>query len=142
MSIRSPFFYVGDKYKLIAQLKKHFPLNIHSFVEPFVGGGSGFLNVVADQYIVNDIDTYIIDLHKYISEYSTKEEQLFQQLFRLIDVYDLSCSYNNKMVSDELKKKFKKTYFARHNSQKYKTMKNDFNSNKNRNMLVLYLLLI
>lgn len=36
-NIRSPFFYVGDKYKLMPQLKKLFPDNINSYIEPFVG---------------------------------------------------------------------------------------------------------
>ena len=29
---RSPFFYVGDKFKLLSQLKEHFPNNINRFI--------------------------------------------------------------------------------------------------------------
>ena len=36
-TIRSPFFYVGDKNKLMPQLKKLFPNNINNYIEPFVG---------------------------------------------------------------------------------------------------------
>lgn len=32
---RSPFFYVGDKFKLVPQLKENFPKNIDRFIEPF-----------------------------------------------------------------------------------------------------------
>ncbi|AWK62499.1 hypothetical protein C6B36_09245, partial [Helicobacter cinaedi] len=42
--IRSPFFYVGDKYKLMPQIRRLFPSKIQTYVEPFVGGGSSFLN--------------------------------------------------------------------------------------------------
>lgn len=42
--IRSPFFYVGDKYKLMPQLEKLMPQNAAQYIEPFVGGGSSFLN--------------------------------------------------------------------------------------------------
>ena len=35
--IRSPFFYVGDKYKLMPQLKELFPDDIDNYIEPFVG---------------------------------------------------------------------------------------------------------
>ena len=42
--VRSPFFYVGDKYKLMPQLKSLFPDDIDNYIEPFVGGGSSFLN--------------------------------------------------------------------------------------------------
>ena len=41
-TIRSPFFYVGDKYKLMPQLKQLMPKNIEQYIEPFVGGGSSF----------------------------------------------------------------------------------------------------
>ncbi len=37
---RSPLFYVGDKYKLIREIKDYFPENIETFIEPFTGGGS------------------------------------------------------------------------------------------------------
>lgn len=36
-TIRSPFFYVGDKYKLMPQLKSLFPDDIKNYIEPFVG---------------------------------------------------------------------------------------------------------
>lgn len=41
--IRSPFFYVGDKYKLMPQLKELFPKDIDNYIEPFVGRGQLFL---------------------------------------------------------------------------------------------------
>ena len=47
---RSPFFYTGDKYKLINELKNYFPKEIDKFIEPFVGGGSVFLNSNAKSF--------------------------------------------------------------------------------------------
>ena len=61
--IRSPFFYVGDKYKLMPQLEKLFPVNINNYYEPFVGGGSSFLNTEAKNFFLNDINKYVIQLH-------------------------------------------------------------------------------
>ena len=43
-TIRSPFFYVGDKYKLMPQIRKLMPEDVEDYIEPFVGGGSSFLN--------------------------------------------------------------------------------------------------
>ncbi len=40
--IRSPFFYVGDKYKLMPQLRTRMPCDIDQYIEPFAGGGSSF----------------------------------------------------------------------------------------------------
>ena len=37
---RSPLFYVGDKYKLVSEIKTHLPKTINRLIEPFVGGGS------------------------------------------------------------------------------------------------------
>ena len=57
---RSPFFYVGDKYKLMNQLSELFPDNINRLIEPFCGGGSVFLNTKAKKYIANDNNFYMI----------------------------------------------------------------------------------
>ena len=90
--IRSPFFYVGDKYKLMPQLRKMMPKNVDQYIEPFVGGGSSFLNSKGETYILNDVDEYVIALHKKIGEYVEKKADLFFELFDLIDHYGLSCS--------------------------------------------------
>ena len=63
---RSPLFYVGDKYKLIEQLLALFPKEINNFYEPFVGGGTVFLNIEAKKYYLNDIDRNIISIHKFL----------------------------------------------------------------------------
>ncbi len=39
---RSPLFYVGDKYRLMAQLLDLFPKEINNFYEPFIAGGLYF----------------------------------------------------------------------------------------------------
>lgn len=44
-------FYVGDKFRLMAEIKNHFPKNINKFIEPFLGGGTVFLNINANQYL-------------------------------------------------------------------------------------------
>lgn len=138
--VRSPFFYVGDKYKLMPQLKQLFPENIKIYIEPFAGGGSSFLNTKAEKYIVNDVDNYVISLHKTLSSYAGKEDELFSKLYEMIDQYSLSCSYRNITVPDELKKQYVKTYYSHYNKDAYIQMRNEFNSNND--LLTLYLLLI
>lgn len=139
-TIRSPFFYVGDKYKLMSQLRELFPRNISSYIEPFVGGGSSFLNTPAEKYIVNDVDPYVIKLHKYISSYAGEKDKFFEKLYTAIDKYGLSCSYKNIIVPNELKKKYVKTYYSHYNKEAYARMKRDYNSTKD--LSLLYLLLI
>ena len=140
-TIRSPFFYVGDKYKLMPQLKQLMPKNIEQYIEPFVGGGSSFLNSKGTSYMLNDVDSYVVELHKVIGSYTGKAEELFEELFEIIDFYGLSCSYRGICVPEELKKKYVKTYYSKYNKEAYIRMRKDFNAEK-KDFLRLYLLLI
>ncbi len=141
ITYRSPLFYVGDKYKLMPEIKKYLPKNINNYIEPFVGGGSSFLNVKAKHYYVNDIDSYIISIHKELFKYSNFKNDFFTKIFKIIKKYNLSCSYNGNLVPEELKKQFKKTYYAKYNKEQYLKLRNDYNKNQN-DILKLYLLLI
>lgn len=138
---RSPFFYVGDKFKLIPQLKANFPENIDRFVEPFCGGGSVFLNVGANEYMLNDIDTYMIQLHEFLLSYSDNPQGFWCELEQNIEKYNLSATYMGRDVPQEMRKEFVKTYFARYNKESYIQLRSDFNQNKE-NMMLLYMLLI
>lgn len=138
--IRSPFFYVGDKYRLMPQLRNLFPRYISTYIEPFAGGGSSFLNTPAERYLVNDIDFYVIALHETLSEYVGRREELFENLYALIDGYGLSCSFRKSFVPSELKEKYVKTYYAHYNKDAYLRLRADFN--ESHDLLILYLLLI
>ena len=140
-TIRSPFFYVGDKYKLMPQLKQLMPKNIEQYIEPFVGGGSSFLNSKGTSYMLNDVDSYVVELHKQIGSYTGRAEELFEELFDIIDFYGLSCSYRGICVPEEMKKKYVKTYYSKYNKDAYIRMRKDFNAEKD-DFLRLYLLLI
>lgn len=138
---RSPFFYVGDKFKLLPQLEENFPKDIDRFIEPFCGGGSVFLNIEANQYLLNDIDTYMIKLHEFLVSYSDNQENFWEELKKTILKYNLSATFLDINVPDELRKEFKKTYFAKYNKEAYTTLRSDFNETKD-NMMQLYILLI
>lgn len=138
---RSPFFYVGDKFKLLPQLEANFPKDIDRFIEPFCGGGSVFLNTEANQYLLNDIDTYMIKLHEFLVSCSDNQENFWEELKKTILKYNLSATFLDINVPDELRKEFKKTYFAKYNKEAYATLRSDFNKTKD-NMMQLYILLI
>lgn len=139
--LRSPLFYVGDKYKLMAQLKSLFPKDIECYFEPFCGGGSSFLNVKAKQYRLNDIDCHLISLHTLLQKYTQDKNGFFENLFSLIKSYNLSCSLLGIIPPLELRQSYKKTYFARFNKNAYLKMRADFNTDKS-DIAKLYLLLI
>lgn len=138
---RSPFFYVGDKFKLVPQLKENFPKTIDRFIEPFCGGGSVFLNTNAKEYLLNDINTYMIKLHKFLISFSNKQNAFWDELKLDIDKYKLSATFIGKDVPKEYRKEFVKTYFAKYNREAYYKMRSDFNEDKD-NMMLLYMLLI
>ena len=116
---RSPFFYVGDKYKLMPQLVNIFPKEINRLVEPFCGGGSVFLNTVANNYLANDNNEWMIKLHRFLVKEAKNRERFFKKIFALIKEYGLSASYLGILAPDDLKKKYVKTYYARYNKEAY-----------------------
>jgi DNA adenine methylase len=139
---RSPLFYIGDKYKLIKEIKQYFPLTINRFIEPFVGGGSVFLNIPAEEYLLNDINEHVINIHKFLCSYINKKEDFFNLIFSIIKKYDLSFSYEKDIIPLELKKQHKKTYYSRFNKNNYTKLKQHYNQSKKRNIAELYVLLI
>lgn len=140
-TVRSPLFYVGDKYKLMPQLVELFPTSIENYVEPFVGGGSSFLNTRAKNYYLNDLNTWIIKIHQELNSFIGKEGLLFDRLYDLIDEYGLTCTFRNIDVPSGFRQKYKKTYFARANKKSYMNLREDFNADKT-DILRLYILLI
>ena len=139
---RSPLFYVGDKYKLIEEISKYLPKNIERFIEPFTGGGTVFLNIDAKKYLLNDIDHNVVNIHKYLISQSKNQNEFFNNLIKIIKKFNLSRSFIEDVVPQDLKKEWKKTYYAKFNKTGYKELKDIYNNSKNKDYLLLYLLLI
>lgn len=139
---RSPLFYVGDKYKLYPKICNYFPKTINRFIEPFSGGGSVFLNVKANEYLLNDIDTNVINIHQFLIEQSQNPKAFFDNIFEVIQDYNLSHSYIKDIVPQELKDEWIKTYYAKFNKHGFDKLKTDYNSSNKKSILHLYLLLI
>ncbi|MDO9567276.1 MAG: Dam family site-specific DNA-(adenine-N6)-methyltransferase [Candidatus Desulfaltia sp.] len=139
---RSPLFYVGDKYKLMRQLVNLFPKEVNNFYEPFVGGGSVFLNIEAKKYYLNDIDKHLINIHKLLIKNTSNPTQFFKSVEKIIYKYKLSRSYKEDIIPVALKKEWKKTYFARFNKEGYIKLRDCVNNYKKNDPLILYILLI
>ncbi len=139
---KSPLFYVGDKYKIMEQLLNLFPNKINNFYEPFTGGGSVFLNVGAKKYYLNDIDKNIIDIHNFLIKSSKNSLSFFNDIEEIIEGHKLSKSFKEDIIPISLKNKWKKTYYAKFNKEGYEKLKELINKNKEKNPLILFLLLI
>ncbi|MFA7288643.1 MAG: DNA adenine methylase [Melioribacteraceae bacterium] len=140
--LRSPLFYVGDKYKLMKQLINLFPKEINNYYEPFVGGGTVFLNIDAKKYVLSDSNKHLINIHKFLMDCSITPDKFFDQVQLLINQYNLSKSFKEDVIPDSLKKEWKKTYFARYNKEGYERLKEHVNNKGKNDPLILYLLLI
>tara|TARA_B110000967_G_C18720916_1_gene477623 strand:+ start:53 stop:922 length:870 start_codon:yes stop_codon:yes gene_type:complete len=133
---------MGDKFKLLDQLKDKFPKKINNFIEPFTGGGSVFLNINANNYFLNDRDKHLIGLHNHLIKSSKSPYIFFKKVKKTLEKYGLSRSYEKDIIPKNLRKKFVKTYYAQFNKQGYTKLKNNFNSNTKIDYTSLYVLLI
>lgn len=139
---RSPLFYVGDKFKLIEEIREHFPSKINKFIEPFTGGGSVFLNIHAKEYLLNDIDKNVYLLHKFLMKQSSNTSKFLSNVENLIDDYKLSKSFKEDIVPMSLKNTWKKTFYAKFNKMGFEKLRTDFNNDTKKSILKLYILLI
>lgn len=139
---RSPLYYVGDKYRLMAQLSAKFPAKIRHFYEPFVGGGSVFMNVEADKYFVNDVDRHLISIHKYLASNAGNPARFFAAVDAIVRAHGLSRSHSEDVVPAELKAQYKKTYYAKFNKAGYEKLRERVNGRQKNDPLILYVLLI
>lgn len=139
---RSPLFYVGDKYKLMSQLAGLFPKEVNTFFEPFVGGGTVFLNVNAKKYFLNDVNRHLISIHSLLIRNSRTPDAFFGAIEEITQRYNLSRSYKEDIIPDSLKKEWKKTYFARFNKKGYEKLRECVNNERVNDPLILYVLLI
>ena len=135
--VRSPLFYVGDKRKLMPQIKLHFPSHIDRLIEPFVGGGSVFMNVDADGFLLNDLNHIVIQIHSMLSSYCDRKDDFFREVFSLIQKYGLTSSFLG--IPQE---RGKSCDCKDVNREAYNRMKTDFNSGGKKDIMLLYLLII
>ncbi len=132
---------MGDKYRILSQILPYFPKQIKTYIEPFVGGGSVFLNVNARKFVLNDIDKNMIKLHNYLCACSSCPEIFFEQVTNRILDLGLSRSFIEDIVPNKLRVEYPKTYYAKFNKESYRCLRDNYNKNKD-NILDLYLLLI
>jgi DNA adenine methylase Dam len=86
--IKSPIFYMGNKYKLLPQLMQIFPKNINTFYDLFGGSGVISLNAKADNILYNDLDENVSNLFMLFKNLSI--EKITYHIQARIDIWELS----------------------------------------------------
>ena len=95
--------YPGGKERELNTISKYLPKEINSYYEPFVGGGSVYLNVKADRYFINDFSSDLINLYTCVKKQDT---DFFRSLDEVNTVwknadsyFDKDCESQNSLIS-------------------------------------------
>lgn len=118
----SPIFYMGNKKRLINKgLLELFPENISMFVDLFAGSGIVSMNTEASKYIINDIDTNLIDLYNMFK--FTEADTIIEHIESRIEEYGLAKerTKRNEFKDKEKIEQYKKAYTS---------LRSDYNKNK------------
>lgn len=97
--------WVGGKTKIMNKILENIPTKINTYIEPFLGGGSVFLNTRPKKAIINDINNCICDIFSNVK-----------------NGYDICKNITQRF--EELKNN------TENDNELYYKLRNDFNTNK------------
>lgn len=86
--VKSPFNYIGNKYKLLGPFLSRFPKKIDKFYDIFCGGLDVSINVQAELKIANDINYFVIEIFEYFK--NNDPEIIIKLVTETIDKHQLS----------------------------------------------------
>lgn len=117
-SVRSPLKWAGGKKKVVDEIASLLPSKGKSrLVEPFVGGGSVFLNLDFDEYLLVDMNQDLISLFNIIKnqplQFTEAAEPFFSGVYNDADkYYELRLAFNES--TDEFERAVLFLYLNRH----------------------------
>ncbi len=94
--LKSPMNYIGNKYRIIADIERYFPNEINTFTDLFCGGLDVSINTSALHTVCNDINNYIIDIYKSFQRYDI--QYLLDYIDTQIAAYKLSKFDKNSYI--------------------------------------------
>ena len=130
--VKSPIFYMGNKYELLPQLIPLFPNDIDTFYDLFGGSGCMSANVNANKIIYNEINDNIVNLYKLFLKYTPEEIDTYIHTY--IHTYNLNTEGTDVRQNDPNIKEVRELY-----NQNYLKFREDYN-NSDRDYLMLYTL--
>lgn len=112
---KSPFNYVGNKYRIITELKNIFPKSINTFYDVFGGSGTVSLNMTkqAKQIVYNDNIFYVKQCLEIFAKHKNIKE-LINELNEILNLYQLSKT-RNKQTNEEGYRKLRADFNNSHN---------------------------
>ena len=73
MFVKSPIFYMGNKYELLDQIEPFFPQDIKTFYDIFGGSGCVSMNAQCSNLVYNELNPYVVALYKMLTNYTPLE---------------------------------------------------------------------
>lgn len=144
--VKSPLNYTGNKYRIMDQMRRHFPENIECMVDLFCGGATVGLNTNAKKIIFVDSNDRIINLLVFLSKQDF--DAFINKCESIIEKYGLSYSfkygyrYYREMCNDANANNGLKDY----NSKGFYKMRADYNALQDKNTdeanTLLYMLMV
>jgi len=130
--LKSPIFYMGNKYDLLPELLPRFPRKeeVETFIDLFGGSGTVSLNVPYDNIIYNELNDNIVELLSMLKN-NTSEDIInhIEKRIKEFDLPKLSCDVRVSHYTEELKQKSNENYLKFrqfYNSQQNKDYKDLF----------------
>lgn len=131
--LKSPIFYMGNKYKLLPQLLPLFPKNINTFYDLFGGSGCVSGNVEANKIIYNEINMYIYKL--FCMFINVPSSMIITNIKNTIDKFNLNTEGVNVRQNDDDAKENREKY-----SKNYLKFRKYYNESEERFYIDLYTL--
>lgn len=88
--------YPGGKDGELDILRNYFPLDFKNYYEPFVGGGSVYLNMCADSYYINDLSKDLINLYRCAASkdrYFHLTMKLINRTWQQLDIFSVQDTF-------------------------------------------------
>lgn len=131
--VKSPIFYMGNKYELLPNLLTYFPKKetVSQFIDLFGGSGVVSLNVPYENITYNEINHNITNLFKMLIE--TKPKEIISHIASRIDEFELyNKTTDTRQITDVI--------IREKANKKYLNFRNFYNKQKVKNYLDLYTL--
>lgn len=130
--VKSPIFYMGNKYDLLYELLPRFPKEdeVETFIDLFGGSGTVSLNVSYKNIIYNELNNNIVDLLNMFKKYSS--DKIIQHIENRVKEFNLPTTTTDlRRVDKELRDV---------ENINYKNFRDFYNKQKQKNILDLYTL--
>ena len=145
-NIKSPLNYTGNKFRILEQIKKHFPKKASCMIDLFCGGATVGINVECDKVIFVDNNERVLNLLYFLSKQNF--DTFIVECETIISKYNLSYSYKYgyKMYRKQCLNQSDNNGLKDYNMVGFYKLREDYNKLEDKNSamanVMLYMLMV